>query len=298
LPDAVSNRDRRHMSRLVAVCGSISADMIGYASRLPRPGETVLGDRLLYAPGGKGANVAVAAARLGAVVRFFGARGDDHFGEFIGGALAGEGVDVSSLAVVAGMHSGVALIAVDAQGENQILTLPGANGLVGAPDPCGAAVWFCPGEVPRAAHEGTLAAARADGATVIVNPSPANAIDPEVVGEFDIAIVNETELHTFAGHLPPRVVLTRGAAGAVLLPKGTELAAVTSHAVDTTGAGDAFAGAVCAGIAAGAPLEQAVQLALVTAAISVEREGTQPSYPRRDEVVARAAAAGVEIRLP
>ena len=286
------------MSGLVAVCGSISADMLGYAPRLPKPGESVLGDRFLLAPGGKGANVAVAAARLGVRVRFFGARGDDQFGEFIGGALADAGVDISSLAVIAGMHSGVALIAVDAQGENQILALPGANGQAGAPDPCGAAVWFCPGEVPRAAHEGTVAAARADGATAIVNPSPANAIDPEVVGQFDIAIVNETELHTFAGHLPARVVLTRGAAGAVLLPRGTELPAVPARTVDTTGAGDAFAGAVCAGIAAGTPLEQAVQLALVTAAISVEREGCQPSYARRDEVAARAGAAGIDVRLP
>jgi ribokinase len=286
------------MSGLVAVCGSISADMLGYAPRLPKPGESVLGDRFLFAPGGKGANVAVAAARLGVRVRFFGARGDDQFGEIIGGALADAGVDISSLAVIAGMHSGVALIAVDAQGENQILALPGANGQAGAPDPCGAAVWFCPGEVPRAAHEGTVAAARADGATAIVNPSPANAIDPEVVGQFDIAIVNETELHTFAGHLPARVVLTRGAAGAVLLPRGTELPAVPARTVDTTGAGDAFAGAVCAGIAAGTPLEQAVQLALVTAAISVEREGCQPSYPQRDDVAARAAAAGIDIRLP
>ena len=104
------------MSGLVAVCGSISADMFGYTPRLPKPGESVLGDRFLLAPGGKGANVAVAAARLGVRVRFFGARGDDQFGDFIGGALADEGVDVSSLAVIAGMHSGVALIAVDDAG--------------------------------------------------------------------------------------------------------------------------------------------------------------------------------------
>ncbi len=190
------------MSGLFAVCGSISADMIGYAPRLPGPGESVLGDRFLLAPGGKGANVAVAAARLGAPVRFFGARGDDQFGEFIGSALDAEGVDISSLRVIAGMHSGVALIAVDAQAENQILALPGANGQAGAPSPCGAAVWFCPGEIPRAAHEGTLAAARADRAIAVVNPSPANAIDAELVSRFDIAIVNETELDAFAGHLP------------------------------------------------------------------------------------------------
>jgi ribokinase len=286
------------VSGLFAVCGSISADMIGYAPRLPGPGESVLGDRFLQAPGGKGANVAVAAARLGAAVRFFGARGDDDLGTFIGDALAAEGVDVSSLAVIPGMHSGVALIAVDAHGENQILALPGANGLAGAPAPCGAAVWFCPGEIPRVAHAGTLAAARADGATAVVNPSPPNAIDADLVAQFDIAIVNETELGRFAGSLPRRVVLTRGAHGAVLLPEGTEFPAVPAETVDTTGAGDAFAGGLCAGLAAGAPLEQAVQLAIVTAAISVERAGCQPAYARRDEVRERAAATGLTVPLP
>ena len=286
------------MSGLVAVCGSISADMIGYAPRLPRPGESVLGDRFLLAPGGKGANVAVAAARLGADVRFFGARGDDEFGEFIGAALESEGVDISSLVVMSGMHSGVALIAVDSSGENQILALPGANGQAGPPSACGAVVWFCPGEIPSVAHAGTLAAARADGAIAVVNPSPANGIAPELVARFDIAIVNETELDAFAGHLPSRVVLTRGSRGAVLLPEGTELPAVPARAVDTTGAGDAFAGGLCAGLASGAALEQAVQLALVAAAVSVERAGCQPSYARRGEVSERAAAAGIAVPLP
>jgi ribokinase len=286
------------VSGLFAVCGSISADMIGYAPRLPGPGESVLGDHFLLAPGGKGANVAVAAARLGTAVRFFGARGDDQFGEFIGSALAGEGVDVSSLRLIAGIHSGVALIAVDAQGENQILALPGANGRAGPPSPCGAAIWFCPGEIPRAAHEGTLAAARADGAIAVVNPSPPNAFDADLLARFDIAIVNETELDAFAGQLPARVVLTRGRRGAVLLPEGTELPAVPARAVDTTGAGDAFAGGVCAGLTAGASLEDAVQLALVTAAISVEREGCQPSYARRGDVAERAAAARIRVPLP
>ena len=286
------------MSGLFAVCGSISADMIGYAPRLPGPGESVLGDRFLLAPGGKGANVAVAAARLGARVRFFGARGDDGFGTFIGDALASEGVDVTALEVVAGVHSGVALIAVDARGENQILALPGANREAGAPQPCGAAVWFCPGEIPRAAQAGTRAAAQADGAIAVVNPSPPNAFDADLLAGFDIAIVNETELDAFAACLPPRVVLTRGARGAVLLPEGTELAAAPAHAIDTTGAGDAFAGGLCAGLASGLSLAEAAQLALVTAAISVERDGCQPSYARRDEVAERAAAAGITVALP
>jgi ribokinase len=231
------------VSGLFAVCGSISADMIGYAPRLPRPGESVLGDRFLLAPGGKGANVAVAAARL-------------------------------------------------------VLALPGANRLVGPPSPCAAAVWFCPGEIPRAAQAGTLAAARADGAVAVVNPSPPNAFDADLLAGFDIAIVNETELDAFAGRLPARVVLTRGARGAVLLPEGTELPAAPARAVDTTGAGDAFAGGLCAGLASGASLEQAAQLALVSAAASVERDGCQPSYARRDEVAERAAAAGIALPRP
>jgi ribokinase len=267
------------VSGLFAVCGSISADMIGYAERLPGPGESVLGHRFLYAPGGKGANVAVAAARLGAPVRFFGARGDDQFGEFIGGALEDEGVDISSLVVIEGMHSGIALIAVDDRAENQILALPGANGLAGAPAACGAAVWFCPGEIPRVAHAGTLAAARADGAIAVVNASPPNAIDPDVVAQFDIAVVNETELGVFAGSLPPRVVLTRGAHGAVLLPEGTEYPALPAHAVDTTGAGDAFAAGFLPVWLSGASLAESLSAALSLAAQAVGRVGAGPPPP-------------------
>jgi len=159
-------------------------------------------------------------------------------------------------------------------------------------------VWFCPGEIGRMAQAGTVDAARADGAIALVNPSPPNAFDPEILPRFDIAIVNETELDAFAGHLPARVVLTRGAHGAVLLPEGTEVPAIPARTVDTTGAGDAFAGGLCAGLAAGAPLEEAVQLAIVTAAISVERPGCQPAYATRAEVGERAAAAGIDVRLP
>jgi ribokinase len=272
----------------VAVCGSITADVIGYGPRLPRPGESVLGHRLLIAPGGKGANQAVAAARLGARVRLVGARGDDAYGALCEAALARDGVDVEAVVVHAGTSTGVALICVDAAGHNQILALPGANALVTAPRPCGAAVWLCQGEIPTDAIMGTLAAARADGALAIVNPSPVNAIDPALVGRFDLAVVNEIEHEALAGYLPARAVLTRGARGAVLLPSGETFPAISAKVVDTTGAGDAFAGGLAAGIAAGMDIGAALQRATVAAGISVEREGCQPSYPTSAEVDRRA----------
>ena len=115
------------MAGKVAVCGSITADILGYGERLPRPGESVLGRRVLVAPGGKGANQAVAAARMGASVRLSGARGDDAYGELCAAALARDGVDLAAVAVHAGVPTGVALICVDDAGNNQILALPGAN---------------------------------------------------------------------------------------------------------------------------------------------------------------------------
>jgi ribokinase len=252
----------------------------------------VLGHRLLIAPGGKGANQAVAAARLGVAVRLSGARGDDAFGELCAAALGKDGVDLSAVAVHAGTATGVALICVDDRGNNQILALPGANALAAPPAPCGASVWLCQGEIPAAAVLGTLAAARADGALAVCNPSPVHAIDPEVVARFDLAIVNELEHETLAGHLPDRVVLTRGARGAVLLPSGQEFPAMAARVVDTTGAGDAFAGALAAGIVSGMAMEVALRRAIVVAGISVEREGCQPSYPTADEVERLGWASG------
>jgi ribokinase len=275
------------MSRLVAIAGSVTVDILGYGERLPRRGESVLGRRLLVAPGGKGGNQAVAAARLGAAVRLFGARGDDAHGELCAAALAKDGVDLSGVAVHPGAQTGVALICVDDAGDNQILALPGANALAAPPPPCGAALWLCQGEISPEAVAGVLAAARADGALAVVNPSPVHAIDPAIVARFDLAIVNELEHEALRGHLPERVVLTRGARGAVLFPSGEEIPAAPARAVDTTGAGDAFAGALAAGLVEGMPIAAALRFASVAAALSVEREGCQPSYPTRAEVDAR-----------
>ncbi len=277
------------MAGKVAVCGSITADILGYGERLPRPGESVLGRRVLVAPGGKGANQAVAAARMGASVRLWGARGDDANGALCAEALARDGIDLGAVHVHAGVPTGVALICVDDAGDNQVMALLGANALAAPPSPSGAAVWLCQGEIPNEAILGTLAAARADGALAIVNPSPIHAIDANLVARFDLAIVNELEHDALAGHLPARVILTRGARGAVLLPSGEEVPAIAARAIDTTGAGDAFAGALAAGLAEGMQMTAALRLAAVAAGISVEREGCQPSYPTRAEVERRAA---------
>ena len=278
----------------VGVCGSVNMDVFGYVDSLPAPGETRRGSRLAYAPGGKGANQAVAAARMGAAVRFVGACGRDPFGDELAAALRDDGVDLAGLRRV-DEPTGVALILVDAAGENQIVVVPGANDAVVAPQPdTGVDVWLVQAEVPVEAVSGTLAAARDSAATAIVNPSPAGRLPPALAAAFDVAIVNETELAALGSELPPRVLLTLGARGVRLLPEGRDIAAIPARAVDTTGAGDALAGATAAAIAEGRSLEQAVEWGIAAASVSVERLGCQPAMPRRDEVEARMrqAAAG------
>jgi ribokinase len=276
----------------VGVCGSVNMDVFGYAPRLPGPGETVLGHRLAYAPGGKGANQAVAARRMGADVRLVGACGRDAFGDQIVAALDADGVDLTGLARLDD-ETGVALIVVDDEGENQIVALPGANAQVAAPAPAPAVdVWVTQGEIPPAAVAAVLATARATGATALVTPSPAGRLPAELVAGFDIAVVNETELGALGAHLPPAVVLTLGARGVRILPDGPELPALPARTVDTTGAGDCLTGAVAAVLAEGRPLEDAVRMGLAAASICVERPGCQPAMPWRDEVERRRGSAG------
>jgi ribokinase len=267
-------------------------DVFGYVPRLPAPGETVRGTRLAYAPGGKGANQAVAAARAGAAVRFTSACGDDDFGHVLAAALEQDGIDIGSVRRVDGA-TGVALILVEDGGENQIVVIPGANDAVTAPEPDeGVDVWLVQAEVPPAAVEGTLVAARATGAAAVVNASPAGRIPPEVVTRFDVAIVNETELDALAAGRPPRVVLTLGARGVRILPDGPELPAIPADVVDTTGAGDALAGVTAAALAEGRPLPEAVEWGIAAASLCVERHGCQPAMPRREEVEMRMRAGG------
>jgi ribokinase len=267
-------------------------DVFGYVPRLPVPGETLRGTRLAYAPGGKGANQAVAAARAGADVRFTTACGGDEFGVELVAALERDGIDLTRLRRVDDA-TGVALILVDDAGENLIVAIPGANDLVlpPAPDPA-VDVWLVQAEIPVEAVEGTLAAARATGATAVVNPSPAGRLPSGLVARFDIAIVNETELEALGAEQPPRVVLTLGERGVRLLPEALQLPAIPARVVDTTGAGDALAGATAAALAEGRPLEVAVRWGIAAASISVERRGCQPAMPTRSEVEERLRAGG------
>ncbi len=265
-------------------------DVFGYAPRLPAPGETVLGTRLAYAPGGKGANQAVAARRMGAEVSFTGACGRDRFGHTVAAALAADGIDVTGLRRLE-TETGVAMIVVDDHGENQIVALPGANDEVAAPAPrADVDVWVTQGEIPVAVVEGVLASARVTGAIAIVTPSPAGRLPAELVAGFDIAVLNETELHALGGHLPPAAVLTRGARGARILPNGPDIPALPALVVDTTGAGDCVTGAVAAVLAEGRPLEQAVRLGLAAASICVERPGCQPAMPTRADAERRLSS--------
>ncbi len=269
----------------LAVCGSINVDLVGDCERLPGPGETVLGGALRQSAGGKGANQAVAAARFGARVAMWGAVGDDPWGSMMLSALEADGVAVDRVARLESEATGTALIAVDAQGENQIVVLPGANDHAPTPQPCGAKVWLCQAELPPRTMAEVLAAARSDAALAMCNPSPVASVEAELLRRFDLVVVNEIEQHQLADALPERVVVTLGARGALLLPEGTLIPGLPMSAVDTTGAGDAFAGVLAAALAHGLALPEAARFANIAAGLSVRTPGAQPSYATRAEIL-------------
>ena len=276
----------------VAVCGSINMDLLAYGERLPRAGETVTGAELVYAAGGKGGNQAVAAARLGARVAMVGSRGRDAFGEQVAASLRDAGVDTSAVAV-ADAPTGVALIAVDSAGENQIVVAPGANWVPApAPTRMQAAVWVAQGETPESVALNALERARACGAVAIVNAAPAGRLAPELVARFDIAVVNRGELDQLGTARPSTVIVTMGGEGVRILPSGDTFPAYPADPVDTTGAGDTLVGGLAAGLAEGMELTDALRLGMAAAAVSVERRGCQPAMPTRAEALARQAQTG------
>jgi ribokinase len=289
----------------VTVVGSANMDLVITAPTLPRPGETVLGDAFTQVPGGKGANQAIAAVRVGAEVTFVGAIGSDAFGVNLRARLSASTVDTSLLRVVYGA-SGVALIVVDGTGENAIVVAPGANaaltGLTG-PDlaAIGAAdVLLLQLEVPVETVLSAAEAARSAGTRVVLNAAPARPLPPALPAAVDLLVVNQVEAATLAPGRQdpyllveallddfPRVVMTRGAAGAWYGSRDAEpvhVPAPVIDAVDSTAAGDAFTAALAVGWGEGRPLLSAVRWASAAGAAAARRLGASSALPDRAEV--------------
>ncbi|MBW7883664.1 MAG: ribokinase [Caldilineaceae bacterium] len=296
----------------ICVVGSVNLDMNSYVTRFPKAGETMHGHRFTTGYGGKGANQAVMAARLGGRVSMIARVGDDIFGQDMRQNLANEGIDIEHVYTSAGLSSGVAVITITDEGANTIIVIAGANGAVAPADVtaarhtiAGAAVLVCQMEVPMEANLAALRVAREAGVTTIFNSAPvSSAVPDEVYTLSDIFCPNETEAELLTG-MPVRSVDDARAAAAAILSRGPRTALITLgargaliagrdgdvlvpapevKAVDTTGAGDAFVGSLAYFLAAGKPLHQAVERANAIAAVSVQAPGTQSSYPRRGDL--------------
>ncbi len=291
----------------VTVIGSLNLDLVATAARFPGPGETVQGSTFDEIPGGKGLNQAVAAARAGAKVAFVGAVGDDPAGERLRSVVVGEGIDDQALATLAATPSGRALITVDERGENSIVVVGGANRIVAVGAPPTARVVLVQLETNVDAVVAGLAAARADGAITVLNPAPADRVPDDVLALCDVIVPNEHELQLLGGidalraRTSARIVVTRGAAGADIVTDDgvTHVDAFAVTPIDTTGAGDAFCGALAARLAVGADLDDAVRVAAAAGALATTRSGAVPSLPLLAEIdalltapVDRSAAAG------
>lgn len=324
----------------VVVVGSLNIDLVVRAPRLPRPGETLFGSHFSTDEGGKGANQAVAAARMGAQVAMLGRVGADGHGQRLRAALHRQGIDCAALGVDEVQPTGVASIVVAADGENSIVVVPGANHTLTADHviACGpllaaARIVVLQLEVPLPAVAAALRCARAARVTTVLNAAPAAALGDDLLALVDWLIVNEGEAQVLLGESagegldgvaaaqvaaeklrarlvqpgqgqgpeqgqgqgqghPPgaskQVVVTLGAAGLVHADADgvTHHAAASARAVDATGAGDTFVGALAAGLALGASPADALRDAQAAAAIAVTRHGSQSAMPTRDEVAA------------
>jgi len=296
----------------VIVAGSINMDVVATALRHPRIGETVVGTAVHFFPGGKGANQAVAAAKLGAPTMLVSRLGRDAFGPQLRSFLAAQGVDLSFVHDTAETHSGTAIITV-AAADNTIVVVSGANGMVSADDVSAPAI--APGdiavsqfEIPLPAVTAFFARARAAGARTILNPAPMRDFDHALQALVDILVLNETELGTLAKtdlretdepgcfakaarSLKTRrdqtICVTLGKRGALVLMDGEPLIVPgrAVRAVDTTGAGDCFVGALAAQLARGRSIGEAIGYANVAASICVQRMGAAPSMPTAEELM-------------
>lgn len=305
---------------LVVSLGGINIDLVTVADRFPAAGETVVGRRFLTYPGGKGANQAVAAARMGAHTAMVGRVGDDLFGPQVTDSLAAAGVDVSGIAVAPGVSTGIAVISIDAAGQNQIIQVLGAN------DTCGAAeaeqvrnlldslsVLLLQLEVSVELSLQVAQAAAAAGKTVILDPSPVRPLPAAFYDCCSIITPNETDAAALVG-FPVTDLDSAARAADTLLSRGVGIAIITLgeqgayyatadggeyqppfpvNAVDSVGAGDAFNGALAAALAAGQTLPQAAQRAAAAGALAVTKVGAQDAMPTGQEVAAFLRSWGI-----
>lgn len=304
------------MARIVVV-GSFNMDLVVRMPAIPKPGETLLGGVFATYPGGKGSNQAVAAARLGGEVTMIGRVGSDAFGDQLLTTARAEGIDTRFVGIDPHAATGVALIQVDAQGQNSIAVASGANFSLTAAVVADAFaqldridILVMPLETPIETIVIAAKLARKAGARVVLNPAPAQYLSSELLRTVDVLIPNEHEAafmtgieirssqdaRQAAGQLlwsgPGSVIVTMGREGALIAepaepdPVFTQATAFSVAAIDTTAAGDAFVGALAVMLGEGKSLAEAARFASAAAAISVTRAGAQPSLPKRDEVEA------------
>jgi ribokinase len=297
------------MTSRVVVVGSINVDLTVTARHLPAPGETVTGGEFACHGGGKGANQAVAAARMGAEVELVAAVGDDEHGADALNDLRKEGVDVSEVLVRRGCPTGAAVIVVDAAtGENQIAVAPGANATLRGDDVQRALALGEPAGVLLTGHEiaedaviAAAQAARRAGWTLVLNPAPARPIPDAVLTAMPILTPNAAEARALTGLDEPRraaaalssrtgapVIITLGAGGTLLLDRRGSTQHLPAHAaaaIDTTGAGDALNGTLAAELARGQTIRAAVRLAMASAALTVQAAGARQGLPGRETVL-------------
>jgi ribokinase len=298
------------MNPKIVVVGSANTDFVLTLPELPSHGETILGDSFRVVRGGKGANQAVAAARLGASVTFVARLGADSFGNEALAAYREEGIATDYIVQDSEIHSGVALILVDQNGENMIAVGPGANGRLTADDVRAASAAIREAdclllqlEIPLNAVQAAVEIARAHNVRVILNPAPAQKLSFELLKSIDILTPNETEAAILAGQDPstagqkslvdlasilgvPQLVVTLGSKGACIVQAGqtTNVPTFPIKPVDTTASGDAFNGALAVSLARGEPLPVAVRYANAAGAITATRPGAQPSLPTAQEL--------------
>lgn len=288
----------------IVVLGSTNMDLVTYVAKAPQRGETVTGREFRTVPGGKGANQAIAAARAGGNVSMIGAVGNDAFGTRLRSTLEQSGVDTDDLRTVEG-PSGTAHIVVDDEGGNAIVVIPGANGTLDHLSPgdegviASAETLLLQLEIPIAAVLAGAQAARRHDVRTILTPSPAQPLPDELFAAVDLLVPNEHEATTLTGRTDPReaavglldlvpaVVVTLGAAGSLYVSRDTDPVTVPAPevtAVDSTGAGDTFVGALAVALGEGRPMKEALEWAAAAAALSVQRAGASTSMPYRPEI--------------